>query len=115
MTRRDLVKAISPSRTGSDKSQWNPYELSRPRATKVVKIFFDPIAAALRKGEMVTLPIGTFEVLEHTRPPLRRWVLKQKLFRVTYAKRKYVKFTPSGRLMGQVWWGKKERVDAASC
>jgi hypothetical protein len=37
------------------------------------------------------LPIGTFEVLEHTRPPLRRWLLDR--VRVTYAQRKYVKFT----------------------
>lgn len=101
MTRRDLVKAISPSRTGSDKSQWNPYELSRPQATRIVKIFFDSIGTALSKGEKVTLPIGTFEVLEHKRPPLRRWVPKQRLFRVTYARRKYIKFTLPKWLMEQ--------------
>lgn len=72
-------------------------------------IIFDSIAAALRKGEKVGLPIGTFEVLEHTRPPLRRWV--QKRVRVTYAKRKYVKFTPSERLMEQGSGGVKESVD----
>jgi len=36
-------------------------------------MIFDSIAEALRKGEKVTLPIGTFEVLEHTRPPTRGW------------------------------------------
>jgi nucleoid DNA-binding protein len=97
LTRCDLVRALSPSRTGTDKSKWNPDELSRPQATKVVKIFFDSIAAALKKGEKVVLPIGTFEVLEHTRPPMRRWLLKR--VRVTYAKRKYVKFTPAAGLV----------------
>jgi nucleoid DNA-binding protein len=92
MTRRDLVKALSPSRRGSDKSKWNPDELSHTEAEKVVNIFFDSIVGALRKGEKVTLPIGTFEVLEHTRPPLRRWFLGR--VRVTYVQRKYVKFTP---------------------
>ena len=75
MTRRDLVHALSPSRNGSDKSKWDPDELSRPKAEAAVSVVFDSIAAALKKGEKVTLPIGTFEVLEHTRPPLRRWFL----------------------------------------
>ena len=98
MTRRDLVKAISPSRTGSDKSKWDPDELSRPQAEKVVNIFFDTIAEALRKGEKVTLPIGTFEVLEHTRPPLRGWLLER--VRVTYRKkRRYIRFTPAEGLI----------------
>ena len=60
-------------------------------------VIFDSIAAAVRKGEKVTLPIGTFEVMEHTRPPMRRWLLKR--VRVTYAKRKYVKFTPAEGLI----------------
>jgi nucleoid DNA-binding protein len=88
-----LVRAISPGRTGSDKSKWDPDELSRPRAEAVVNVVFDSIAAALKKGEKVTLPIGTFEVLEHTRPPMRRWLLKR--VRVTYAKRRYIQFTPA--------------------
>jgi hypothetical protein len=49
-------------------------------------VVFDSIAAALKKDEKVTLPIGTFEVLEHTRPPVYRWLLKR--VRLTYAKRK---------------------------
>jgi nucleoid DNA-binding protein len=61
-----------------------------------VSVVFDSIAAALKKGEKVTLPIDTFEVLEHTRPPLRRWFLGR--VRVTYAQRKYVKFTPAAGL-----------------
>jgi hypothetical protein len=32
-------------------------------------------------------------VLDRKRPPLRRWILGR--LRVTYAKRKYVKFTPA--------------------
>jgi nucleoid DNA-binding protein len=97
LTRRDLVSAISPSRTETDKSKWNPDELSRPQATKVVNVIFDSIAAALKKGEKVTLPIGTFEVLDRTRPPLRRWFLKR--VRVTYVQRKHVKFTPAEGLI----------------
>ena len=86
LTRCDLVHAISPSRSGSDKSKWDPNELSRPRAEAAVNVVFDSIAAALKKDEKVTLPIGTFEVLEHTRPPVYRWLLKR--VRLTYAKRK---------------------------
>ena len=93
MNRRDLVQAISPGRTGTDKSKWDPNELSRPKAEQVVNATFDSIAAALKKGEKVTLPIGTFEVLRHTRPPLRRWLLGR--VRVTYARRKYIQFTPA--------------------
>ena len=88
MNRRDLAQAISPSRTGSDKSKWNPDELSRPKAEQVVNVIFDSIAAALKKGEKVTLLIGTFEVLERTRPPLRRWILGP--VRVTYVQRRYI-------------------------
>lgn len=53
------------------------------------------------KGEKVTLPIGPFEVLEHTRPPLRRWFLGR--VRVMYAQRKYVKFTPAAGRRGNRW------------
>jgi nucleoid DNA-binding protein len=104
LKRRDLVKAISPSRTGSDKSAWNPKELSRVEAESVVKSVFDEIAEALRRGEKVTLPIGTFEVKEHTRPPLRGWFLRR--VRVTYKKRKYIQFTPIEGLLGQGPGGK---------
>lgn len=91
LNRRDLVHALSPSRTGTDKSKWDPDELSRPRAEAAVNVIFDSIAEALRKGEKVTLPIGTFEVLDRKRPPLRRWFLGR--VRVTYVQRKCVKFT----------------------
>ena len=87
------MKAISPNRSGVEKSAWNPKELSRVEAESVVKSVFDEIAEALRRGEKVTLPIGTFEVKEHTRPPLRGWFLGRP--RVTYKKRKYIQFTPS--------------------
>ena len=93
MARRDLVQAISPSWKGTDKSKWDPNELSRPRAEAAVNVIFDSIAAALKKGEKVTLPIGTFEVLERTRPPLRRWFLKR--VRVTDVSRKVIQFTPA--------------------
>ena len=55
MTRRDLVHALSPSRVGSDKSKWDPDELSRGKAEAAVSVIFDSITAALRKGEKVTL------------------------------------------------------------
>jgi nucleoid DNA-binding protein len=106
LTRRDLVQALSPSRVGSEKSKWDPYELSRPQATKVVNVFFESIAAALKQGEKVTTPIGTFEVLDRKRPPLRRWFLGRG--RVTYVQRKYVKFTPSARCLKQVAVGVKK-------
>jgi nucleoid DNA-binding protein len=86
------VKAISPNRRGSDKSVWDPEELSRAQAEEVVNAVFDTIADALRKGETVSLPFGTFEVLEHSRPPLRGWFLNR--VRVTYWKRrKFIRFT----------------------
>jgi nucleoid DNA-binding protein len=69
LTRRDLVKAICPGRTGSDKSKWDPDELGRPKAEQMVNVIFDLIAAALKKGEKVTLPIGAFEVLDQHLPP----------------------------------------------
>lgn len=82
MTRRDLVRAISPSRVGSDKSKWDTDELSRPQAKKVVNNFFGSISEALAKSEKVILLIGTLEVLERKRPPLRGWFLNR--VRVTY-------------------------------
>jgi len=88
LTRRDLARAISPSRTGSDKSKWDLHEPSCPQAAKVVNIFFASIAEALGKGEKVILPIGTFEVLERKRPPLRGWFLNRVI--VTYKRRKYI-------------------------
>jgi nucleoid DNA-binding protein len=87
----------SAAPAASFKSAWNQYELSRPQATKVVNVIFDSIAAALKKGEKVTIPIGTLEVLEQTRPPLRRWFLGR--VRVTYAQRKRIKFTPAKGLL----------------
>jgi nucleoid DNA-binding protein len=93
LNRRDPASAISPGRTGTDKSKWDPDELSRPKAEQVVNATFDSIAAALKQGEKVTLPIGTFEVLRHTRPPMRRWLLGR--VRVTYARRRYIQFTPA--------------------
>ena len=97
MNRRDLVHAISPSRTGTDKSKWDPNELRRSKAEAAVNVIFDSIAAALKKGEKVTLPISTLEVLDRKRPPLRKWFLKR--VRVTYVQRKYVKFTPAEGLI----------------
>jgi nucleoid DNA-binding protein len=68
-------------------------ELSRPQAEKVVNLFFASTAEALAKGEKVILPIGTFEVLERKRPPLRGWFLNR--VRVTYKQRRYIQFTPA--------------------
>jgi nucleoid DNA-binding protein len=71
--------------------------LSRRRAAAVVDVIFDSIAAALKKGEKVTLLIGTFEVVDQPRPPLRRWFLGR--VRVTYAQRKVIQFTPAAGLV----------------
>ena len=79
MTRRDLVKAISPNRRGVDKSAWNPKELSRGEAESVVKAVFEEITEALNRVETVKLPFGTFEVKQHNRPPLRGWFLSHPL------------------------------------
>ena len=73
-----------------------PDELSRTEAEGVVKVVFDTIAEALRKGEKVTLPIGTFEVLTHTRSPKRGWFLKR--VRVIYKRRRYIEYTPAAGL-----------------
>ena len=58
-----------------------------------MNVIFDSIAAALKKGEKVTLPIRTLEVLDQPRPPLRRWILGR--LRVTHVQRRVVKFTPA--------------------
>ena len=84
----DVAILAHRGRTGNDKSKWDPDELSRPKAEQVVNVIFNSITAALRKGEEVTLLIGTFEVLERTRPPLRRWILGP--VRVTYVQRRYI-------------------------
>ena len=97
MTRRDLVSAISPNRTGSDKSKWKPNELRRTEAEGVVNVVFETIGEALNKGETVMLPIGTFVVLDHTRPPKRGWFLKRA--RVIYKKRRHIEFTPAEGLL----------------
>ena len=62
-----------------------------------MNVIFGSIAAALKKGEKVTLPIGTFEVLGRKRPPLRRWFLGRA--RVTYVQRKVIQFTPAEGLV----------------
>jgi len=100
VTRRDLVRAISPSRTGTVKSAWNPWELSRPKAAKVVNIFFDSIAAALKKGEKVTLPIGTLEVVDQTRARKCQWIRGR--LRVINKQRKRIQFTPSAQCPKQL-------------
>jgi nucleoid DNA-binding protein len=97
MTRCDLVRALSPSRTGTDKSKWDPNEFRRSKAEAAVNVIFDAISGAFKKGEKVTLPIGTFEVLDQPRQPMRRWLLGR--VRVTYVQRKYVKSTPAAGLV----------------
>ena len=92
MTRRDLIKAISPNRTGIESSEWDPEELSRAEAREVIDAVFGAMTEALNRGEMVCLPFGTFEVLDHPRPPKRGWFLKR--VRVIYKKRKCIRFTP---------------------
>ncbi len=92
MRRCELVDSVSPNRKGHSKSKpWNPDELTRREAEAVVTAVFGSIGNALRNGETVNLPFGTFEVFEHPRPPLRGWLLDR--VRVTYKKRKYIRFT----------------------
>ena len=93
LNRRDLASALSPGRAGTDSSRWAPDELSRRRAAAVVDVIFDSIAAALKKGEKVTLPIGTLEVVDRKRRPRRGWFLNR--VRVIYVERKYIQFTPN--------------------
>jgi nucleoid DNA-binding protein len=107
LTRRDLVRAISPNRRGIDKSAWNPKELSRSEAEAVVNVVFETITEALNRGETVKLPFGKFEVKKHTRPPVRGWFLKR--VRVTYKKRKYIEFTPGEGLPGGVARRRRKR------
>jgi nucleoid DNA-binding protein len=92
VTRRDLVKAISPNRTGIESSEWDPEELSRAEAREVIDVVFETMTEALNRGETVCLPFGTFEVLDHPRPPRRGWFLNR--VRVIYKRQKYIRFTP---------------------
>jgi nucleoid DNA-binding protein len=62
----------------------------KPR--EVIDVVFEAMTEALNRGEMVCLPFGTFEVLDHPRPPQRGWFLKR--VRVIYKRRKYIRFTP---------------------
>jgi nucleoid DNA-binding protein len=62
VTRRDLVKAISPNRTGIESSNWDPEGLSRSEAREVIDVVFEAITGALHRGETVDLPFATFEV-----------------------------------------------------
>ena len=105
--RRDLVKAISPSRHGVDKVAWNPKELSRGEAESVVKTVFEEITDALNRGETVKSPVGKFEVKQHNRPPARGWFLNR--IRVTYVKRKYIEFTPGEGLPGSTIRRRRKR------
>lgn len=108
LTRRGLVKAISPSRRGVDKSAWNPKELSRVEAESVGKAVFETITETLNRGETVKLPFGKFEVKQHNRPPLRGWFLDR--VRVTYKKRKYIQFTPGEGLPGAAIRRRRKRL-----
>lgn len=65
--------------------------LSHREARDVVNVVFDSIQESLQQGEVVELPLGTFEVVEWDRPPLRGWFLNR--VRVTYKKRKFIRFT----------------------
>jgi nucleoid DNA-binding protein len=87
-----LIRAISPNRTGIESSEWDPEELSRAEAREVIDAVFETMTETLNRGEMVCLPFGTFEVLDHPRPPKRGWFLKR--VRVIYKKPKYIRFTP---------------------
>jgi nucleoid DNA-binding protein len=101
------VKAISPNRRGVEKSAWNPKQLSRVEAESVVKAVFEEITGALKRGEIVKLPFGKFEVKKHTRPPVRGWFLDR--VRVTYVKRKYIEFTPGEGLPGSTIRRRRKR------
>jgi nucleoid DNA-binding protein len=98
MTRRDLLNAISPDRHGSDAWQWDPEQLSRSEGRQVIDVVFDEIILALLRGEKVEVPIGTFEVRNQTRKPVRNWFLRR--VRVTYAKPKVVHFEVDPSIIG---------------
>jgi nucleoid DNA-binding protein len=98
MTRRDLVEAISPQRRGSDAWNWDPEQLSRSEARDVIDVVLDEIVQALKRGENVTLPIGSFEVKERSRPPQRGWYLKR--VRVLYKRLKFIGFEPDQSIAG---------------
>ena len=93
MRKCELIEAIlSPDRRGHDKAvPWKKDELTHRQVEAVVTAVFGSIVDALRNGETVQLPFGTFEVIDQPRPPMRRWLLGR--VRVTYAKRKTIRFT----------------------
>jgi nucleoid DNA-binding protein len=92
VTKRDLVKALSSNERKESGSSWQREGLTYKQLEEIVDVVFDSIAGALRRGEMVYLPLGILEVIDQPRRPVRGWFLDR--VRVTYKRRRVIKFTP---------------------
>jgi nucleoid DNA-binding protein len=88
MTRADLIRILMNTELEEHRN------LTREQARAVVSEIFEAIKDALRNGEVVSLPVGNFEVCEQPRQPLRRWFLKR--VRVTYKQRNVIKLKGGG-------------------
>lgn len=85
MNRADLEKVLI------DKSYEDKQGLTCREARQIVSVVLDSVKEALRRGESVDTSLGTFEVIERKRKPLRGWFLGR--VRVTYRQRKFIRFT----------------------
>jgi nucleoid DNA-binding protein len=84
MTRADLIRILM--NTELEEHRY----LTREQARAVVNEIFGAIAEALRKGEVVRLPLGSFGVYEQERQPMRGWFLNR--VRVLYKQRNMIQF-----------------------
>jgi nucleoid DNA-binding protein len=92
MTRADLISILMNTELEEHRN------LTREQARAVVSEIFMAIKEALRNGEVVSLPVGNFEVCEQPRQPLRRWFLKR--VRVTYKQRYKIEFKGDVYVLG---------------
>lgn len=91
MTRIDLIRVLMNTDLTEHKN------LTRNQARAAVNEIFDSIADALRDGDMVQLPFGSFAVFEHDHKPTRAWILGR--VRVTYRTRNHVQFRPDEKVL----------------
>ena len=88
-----LVEEVAKLRFWRDEPPIGDRILGRPKAREIVNATFDAIAAALRRGEDVTLPFGTFRCVPNKVAPYRSWRWGQP--RTFYRKRFRIVFEPS--------------------
>ena len=90
MTKADLIGRLMQLELAGEQ------KLTRIEARDLVTACFDEMKHALERGEVVDVPFGRLSVAQHSRKPLRGWLLDR--VRVTYRKRKFIKFVPADAL-----------------